>query len=140
MNVFSNSFFLILIILFLAFNDASAEITIIANKNVPVDSYTKSEIKDIFLGKIRKYPDKSDIIIYLLWKPDQEEFLHKFIHRSADQYHRYWLNQLFIGEANYPIKFRHSEKLMEYVAKTPGAIGFINEKLNTESVKIITVK
>jgi ABC-type phosphate transport system substrate-binding protein len=116
-----------------------AEVLIIANKNVPEDSISKTEVKDIFLGKTVKWADKSNISFVILKNDVHKAFLKEYIKRSSSQYGNYWKKMVFTGKGMKPKAFDTEKELVQYVAETKGSIGYISKGTEMMNVKTINV-
>lgn len=116
-------------------------ILIIANKAVPLKQLSKSDLKNIFLGKKKKWPDQSSInFINLKYDSNPSEFfLSHYIKKTPQQYMAYWRNQIFLGKGASPSVVNSESEIINYVKKTDGAIGYVSKSASTELVKIITI-
>ena len=118
---------------------ATAEVIIIANKEVPENTLPKEEIKRIFLGKKKKWRDNTPITI-VLRKPDKihQELLNTYVNRTSSQFLNVWKRMVFTGEAQYPRLFSNQDSLIDFVATHKGAVSYIDsDQLNINKVKII---
>ncbi len=135
--------YLLCIVLLFAFVSTSfSEILFIANKNVADEAFAKTDIKNIFLGKKAKWKDRSDIQVAIL-KDDNEIhnlFLKTYIKKTRSQFRWYWRTILFSGKGLLPKIFQTTEEMIDYVAQTDGAIGYIDDKTNYDNVKILKIK
>ncbi|MCH6560005.1 hypothetical protein IH799_06575 [candidate division KSB1 bacterium] len=48
-----------------------------------------------------------------------------------------WLKKMLSGEGDPPLSMRSEDELLEKVASTPGAIGYVNQVKVSEEVKIL---
>ena len=119
--------FCLAIMLFIAF-DVSAEvpIAIIANKDVPTDHLTAEAIKKIFLGDTINWEANEGIIVVLL----RDETIHKafikqYIKRTPTQFENVWRRNLFTGKGARSKRVDSIDDLIQYVATTKSAIGYI---------------
>ena len=118
-----------------------AQVLFIANKSVSETALTSSEIKDIFLGKKKKWSNNTRIY-FVVSGNDQlhEAFLQAYISKTPNQFNAYWKNMLFTGKGS-PPKVRNTDKeVIEYVAEIPGAIGYIDSGSTPASVKTLSVQ
>lgn len=118
---------------------ALAEVVVIANKGVSQDSLTKDEIKNIFLGKMVKWPDNSSIHFVTSKADVHGAFLKMYINRSTSQFRNYWRKMVFTGKGQKPKAFQSDEELIQYVSETQGAIGYVGKDAALKNVKTITV-
>ena len=132
---------IICLLLLVAVGVAHAQVIIITNKSVDETRLTKQDIQKIFLGKESQWPDNTKIHVVNL-KNDEihKAFLKEYIGRSATQYKNWWKKMLFTGKGDPPQEFDSVEGLVEFVAKTKGAIGYIDTTPANENVKAITVE
>ena len=132
---------IICLLLLVAVGGAHAQVIIITNKSVDETQLTKQDIQKIFLGKESQWPDNTKIHVVNLKNDDiHKAFLKEYIGRSATQYKNWWKKMLFTGKGDPPQEFDSVEELVEFVAKTKGAIGYIDTPPANENVKAITVE
>lgn len=119
---------------------ASADVLIITNNNVAEDTMTEDQIKDIFLGKKIKWADNKKVHFAILKNETiHKQFLEAYIDKSKSQYKRYWKQMVFSGRGSMPVSFDTPEELVQYVAKTEGAVGYIDEGTTVVNVKTINL-
>ncbi len=121
--------------------NAYADVVIIANQSVASEVLTQSALKDIFLGNTLKWDNNEKINIVVQRKSEaHDEFVKKITKKSSSQFKNYWKKMVFTGKGSAPKSFKEVSGLIEYVAKTEGAIGYISAEDGTEGVKVITIK
>ncbi|MBU0996077.1 MAG: hypothetical protein KJ737_26575 [Proteobacteria bacterium] len=119
---------------------SESEVLIIANKDMTINSLSKAEIKNIFLGMTTFWPDNTKITFATLVKLEvHKRFVVKYTNKSTDQFRAYWRNQLFIGKGRIPKIFKTEQEIVNFVAKTDGAIGYVSPSAAIDTVKVITV-
>lgn len=119
----------------------SADVLIIANKDVPDAVLSGDAVRDIFLGKKVKW--KNDAEIHFVVSENgalHEAFLKRYVKRSASQFKAYWRNMVFTGNGSEPESVDPDSKRMEYVANTPGAVSYIDSGTAPLNVNTITVE
>lgn len=117
----------------------AGEVMIIANPSVSAESLDPDAVKNIFLGKTAKW-DNNDMVTIVVSENAtiHKEFLEKYIKRTENQFTNVWRQNLFTGKGTQPVKVKTIEELVEYVAKTPGAVGYISSDMTLPpSVKVI---
>ncbi len=120
---------------------AFADVLVITNKAVSEKGLSKEDLKGVFLGKKKKWKDKSKIHFVTLKDPDvHQTFLKAYVKKSEKQYANYWRKMVFTGKGKIPKSFETTEELMEYVANTPGAIGYIDKNTTAVNVKTIDIQ
>ncbi len=118
-----------------------ADIFIIGNKNVANYELSAKEIREIFLGKQKRWSDNKEIKVVLLDKSEvHKEFIEKHIHRSSNQFKNWWFNRVYTGKDRFPEAFDTEEDLMEYVSKTDGAVGYVSSIKSIDStIKVFKI-
>jgi ABC-type phosphate transport system substrate-binding protein len=119
----------------------NAEMTIIANPDVPGMSLSASEVKEIFLGKRLKWPDNSRVNIVLSGDAGlHEAFLKNYIGRSPTQFEMHWRNMLFTGQAQIPVALKADQEIINFVANTPGGVGYVSSRPESNNIKVLSIK
>lgn len=130
---------LIVILLSPVFSMAEGVI-VITNKSVTVTSLDKDDIRQIFLGQKTTWDDGSKITFVVQDRTKAGiDFLKTFLQKTAPQYDNYWKKQVFTGQGRAPYFFSSNQELVEFVSRTPGAIGYISAATDTGDTKVITV-
>jgi ABC-type phosphate transport system substrate-binding protein len=119
-----------------------AEVVAVVSAKNPVASLSKNQVVDIFLGKTNRFPDGSQAVTI-----DQdegsaarEEFYLKFADKSPAQIKAFWSKIIFTGRGQPPQEVSNDAEVKKFIAKHPDAIGYIDQKLVDESVKVILTK
>ncbi len=136
---------IVFILLFLAIfgitATVQADVLFITNKNVDEKNITAKDIKQIFLGKKKKWPDNSKIHFVILGEENLHgAFIKTYLKKTPKQFKAYWKNMVFSGKGRPPKNFKTTEELIEYVANTKGAIGYIDSSTTAVNVNTITVE
>ena len=118
----------------------AADVVIVCNKNVPEDSLSKGEVKNIFLGKKTRWRNDEKIIFVISEASEAHKtFLKEYIGKNAFQYANYWKKQVFTGKGKPPKSFGTEESLLDYVSDTEGAIGYLPSEAPGNTVKTIPI-
>ena len=118
----------------------AGEVMVIANPSVPAENLDPTEIQNMFLGKTVQWKNNDMVTIVVSEKAEVHEmFLQKYIKRTNNQFNNVWRQNLFTGTGKQPVKVNSVEELIQYVAKTPGAIGYISSDAPLpKDVKVIS--
>ncbi len=127
--------------LFFASTTASA-VDIITNRNVSLNAISLASARAIFGMRQVKWPDGKPIRVYVL--PDDhpthgavcKERLNLFPYQLRQS----WDRLVYSGMAQAPNEVSSEEELMNKVAATPGAIGYVRKVRSNDPVKIITIE
>lgn len=133
----------ILMVLVFAWGSAFADVLIITNKDVPEDTLTQQEIRDIFLGKRVQWSDNSRIRFAALDSPQLHNmFLELYVRLSEPDWKTYWKRMVFTGRGLPPETVPTEADMIEFVSKTKGAVGYISSEgiREKDAVKIVEIR
>lgn len=118
----------------------SAEVAVIAHPSVPASGITKAELLDLYTGDIKEWDNGEPIILIdLKPKTDIKLTFYDFLGKSASRMKSIWMRNMLTGEGKPPEAMGSQEDLLQKVASTPGAIGYIDNNLVTGDVITLTV-
>jgi ABC-type phosphate transport system substrate-binding protein len=130
----------IIIIMAAAPTALSAEVAVIAHPSVPAHNISRAQLLDLYMGDVREW-DNGEPIILVDLKPrtDIKQIFYDFLGKSASRMKSIWMKQMLTGEWRPPEAMGTQEDLLQKVASTPGAIGYIDKTLVTGDVITLTV-
>ncbi len=118
---------------------AQAEIAVIVNNSVSVQSISADVAANIFLGKVNELPGGIRMVPI-----DQEdgqkahaEFYNKVVKKDAAQLNAYWSRLIFTGKGEPPKKMADNADVLALVAANPNIIGYVDASAVTSSVKVL---
>lgn len=131
-----------IVVLFLATLSVRAQdVVVVANPNVQITTITSGELRDIFTGARTSFRDRTHAIpVTLKGGPAHEVFLHNHLGETPDSFRTFWRKALFSGEGAPPKEFGSEAALLQFVAATPGAIGYVSRVNDAFTVKILVVQ
>lgn len=117
-------------------------VDVIANKNVAQNALTLASARAIFGMRQVKWPDGTPIRVFVL--PDEhathgavcKEKLNLFPYQLRQS----WDRQVYSGMAQAPIEVASEEELLNKVATTSGAIGYVRKVKGNDPVKILGIE
>ncbi len=116
-------------------------LTVIANKGVSVSSLSRAQVQNIFLGKDVIWPDGKKMNPAVLKSGGtHESFLSDLLGKSAAQFDTFWKQAIFTGKGRPPKTVGSEAEMVQYVAATEGAVGYIDADTAHADVKVISVK
>lgn len=59
--------------------------------------------------------------------PSRQRFLAQYLQTNEDQYVAYWTVRRYVGKGTPPHEVRQTAEMIDYVSKTPGAVGYLDE-------------
>lgn len=106
-----------------------AEIMVVVNANNPVNELTEREVKQLFLGRMRRFPDINSDVIVLDREPTAtlyREFYKQVVHMDLMRLHRYRARYLFSGQGRLPERVSSQGAVIDYVSKKVEAVGYVD--------------
>ncbi len=122
----------------LLFSDGYSQVAVIAHNDVAADSISKTQLLDFYSGDIREWENELTLIVFdLKQKEGVRDTFYKFIGKSSSRMKSIWLKKMLLGEGDPPKALKSEKDMLETIAKTPGSIGFINNSIVDNSVKVL---
>lgn len=117
------------------------QVLVIANPGVKSAEVSKSDLKDVFNGAAQSFKDGSHIVPVLLkGGAANEDFLSAYIGKSDSAFKATWRSLVFSGQASMAKTVDTEAAMVEYVAHTPGAVGYIGKSAPHDGVKVLSVR
>lgn len=116
-----------------------AQVVVIANANVSVDSISKKDLRAIFTGTSTNLGGARVRPVLLKDGAVHTEFLSSMLNEGPVAFIVVWRSQVMSGQSTMPKSFESEAALAEYVAKTPGAIGYVGKAASHADAKVLTV-
>ena len=115
------------------------EFYIIANKSVPFDTISYSELKDLYLGRNRKV--RGEYILPAMYADCEcfRTFLKDVLGLNKREFNVIWKKAIFTGRGKPPKIFRSINEIANYVMMTRNTIGIVDKEHLSEDVKILKV-
>ncbi len=115
--------------------------TLVANPDGPPSSISNQQLASILTLKKTTWPNKQRIQIYL-YHEDSEAFSLFIVEQLGlfpYQLRRHWQRASFSGRASSPVIIDNMDELVEIIATTPGAIGFIPHTMISAELKRVEI-
>ncbi len=121
---------------------ASADVALIANKSITTDALTDKEAKKVFLARIKVIAGGGTIRLADLpiGNPTRKDFYKNVIKKKEAQLKAYWAKKSFTGKAFPPKIFDSADEVLEWVAQTKGAMGYVPLASVNDTVKVLLKK
>jgi ABC-type phosphate transport system substrate-binding protein len=120
---------------------AHAQVLVIANSGVRADEVSKAELRDVFTGASSSFRGASQVVPVLLKQGTvNADFLDEYVGKSDSAFRASWRSLLFSGQGVLPKTLDSDAAVVEYVAHTPGAIGYIGRTSPHDGVKTLIVR
>ncbi len=117
-----------------------AEFIVIAHPDVPIKNLTIKDLKRIYKKEFTHWPDGTVISPVESTGSVKQKFIRKVIRQNEFEYKNYWINQRMTNGKRPPKSFSLPVLILNYVTKTPGAIGFLKAGSNLKStVQLVAI-
>jgi TonB family protein len=127
-------------VLFAALCALAGDVKIIANPSVKADSTSASELRGVFLLQHKTLKDGSPVVPVLQKSgPAHDAFFRLYLERNYEEVRTYYQGLVFTGKGSMPKQVGSDAEVVDYVAHTKGAIGYVSPTSNTEGAKCLTV-
>src|SRR6185436_20883009 len=114
---------------------------VIVNSANPSSALDRKFLTDAFLKKTTRWPTGELIRPVDLGSdaPVRRRFSEEVLNRSVSAVKSYWQQLIFSGRAIPPPEMDNDEEVLRYVAKYPGAVGYVSSVGETSGVKVVSV-
>jgi ABC-type phosphate transport system substrate-binding protein len=120
---------------------AAGATTVAVHADIDATKLDAATLELIYLGKKTLWDSGQRITPALVAEDSQtsKAFLETVLAKSVDQYRAYWKRRLFSGSGAVPKTFRTSAEVVDFVARTPGAVGIVDTGAKDDRVKIVNI-
>ncbi|MBD3243500.1 MAG: hypothetical protein GF331_23115 [Chitinivibrionales bacterium] len=127
---------LLLALAFLAAPGDSSDYVIVVNTGSGVTSMRISDVKRLYVGKMRRLGDHQAVPVNQPLDAEiTEKFLRDIVGMTIDEYKEFWIEQQVKGGASPPMIQRTDESVVAIVSAVPGAIGYVSPGADISNVK-----
>ncbi len=103
------------------------DVVLVVNPQVQISAITGGDLRAIFTGGKTRFADGSHAVpVILKGGPAHEVFLRHHLDESPDEFRAQWRKAVFTGQGAMPKACDSESALIEYVAATPGALGYVS--------------
>ena len=113
---------------------------VIANPNVKASDASKADVKDVFTGGSSSLGGTHVTPVLLKAGAANDAFLAAYVGKADAPFRASWRSLVFSGQATMPKSVDSDAAMVEYVAKTPGAVGYIGKDSPHDGVKVLAGK
>ena len=123
------------------FSPTTHAITVIGHASVDRNELQLKEVRAIFTMKKRLWSDGQRVQVYVL---SQDQKTHKAFCKQVlgifpRQLDAIWQRLVYSGTGQAPTALSSKEEMIQTIANTPGAIGYIQQDYDHENIKAIRV-
>ena len=108
--------------------DTRAEsLYVLVNKNNQLQSISRDEIDNIFLGRINSYSNGDEVYLVTQRKNSHQHqaFLNHVVGKSEREWRSHWARLLFTGRGKAPKEVEGMEEMLQLIADKENAIGYV---------------
>jgi len=127
--------------LLLASQSAVADVVAVVSAKSPVTTLTRSQVADLFLGKLTRFPGGSPAVPIDQGEgtATRDEFYASFASKSAAQVKAYWAKIIFTGRGQPPRTATNDAEIKKLLAMNPQAIAYLDRSAVDASLRVLAV-
>lgn len=119
---------------------SAQDVVLVVNNSVQISAIRSADLRAIFTGEKTRFADGSHAVpVTLKGGPAHEVFLRNYLGENPDQFRVQWRKAVFTGQGAMPRAFASESALLEYVAVTPGAVGYVSRISSQDGVKLLAL-
>lgn len=117
------------------------DVVLVTNKSVKISEIRSADLRAIYMGEKTRFADGSHVVpVTLKGGPAHEVFLRNHLGQNPEEFRAQWRKAVFTGHGAMPKTFDSELTLLDYVAATPGAIGYVSRiSTQDDNVKSLLV-
>ncbi len=115
---------------------ASADLVVIVNAESGVESLTRDEAVNVFMGRYRKLP--SGVAALPVDQAGEKAAFYKaLLNKELPEVQSYWARLVFSGQGSPPRQMENTTEVIDVVINNKGAIGYIDRADINDRVKVV---
>lgn len=111
-------------------------LAVIVNPDSEVDSLSRSDAVNIFMGRYGRLPS-GVVALPLDLSIERESFYLRLLDRTPAEINSYWARLVFSGRGSPPRRVNSSDELLDIVAQNRGAISYLPAHLADDRVRVV---
>lgn len=117
-------------------------VDVIVNPGVPVSAISVNTARAIFAMKMNQWPDGKPVRVFVLRDENQEHqaLCKQILDLYPYQLREAWNRLVYTGIGQAPMTVGTEEEMVEKVASTPGAIGYVMKANKNETIRALTIR
>jgi hypothetical protein len=122
-------------------DEPSVGFRIIVHAQNPARAVERELLADAFLKKAIRWPDGEaiQVVDQRIDAPARQRFSERVLRRSVFAVRAYWQQRIFSGRGVPPPELESDEAVVRFVARHRGAVGYVSERANTGSARVVTL-
>lgn len=116
-------------------------VEIVVNKSVPVSTFSSEELQAVFSMQKRNWSGQRQIKVFILPESSQthQDFVKHSLSMFSHQIRRIWDRMIYSGSGAPPVEISSEKEMINKIANTPDAIGYLSSKPNNENIRVVNV-
>ena len=113
---------------------------IITNEKNTVQSLSKHEIRNIFLGEIKSFPNGKSVspVFHVKGSVSREVFMREIVRKNERKWRSHWARLLFTGRGLPPVELENTDEVVNMVSHKQDSIGyFVGELKGHVGIKVL---
>lgn len=121
--------------------EANAEVVLVVAKDSPIESLSRHEVNDIFMGSATRLPRVGKVTPLDRGEDNlRAEFYKAYIGKDLPQVKAHWAKFIFTGRGYPPKAVTSLAELKQALQTNPNAIGYVTSESVDGSMKVVSVK
>jgi len=120
-----------------------AQSVVYFGNDLGLNAMPNAKVQRVFTGKETLWKNGKTVVICLpgTKSPKAEEIYSKVYNKSVKEVQKFWLSLVFQGRAKSPMFFDTDQEMVDYIKRTPGAIGVLSadKKSLVPSQQLLTI-
>lgn len=114
---------------------------LIVHPDTASDTVTSDLVRSLFTMRLRRWPNGAPARVFVLpdRNPVHRNFAKKVLGVFPHQLRRSWDRAVFSGTGQAPIEVKDEKQMLDRVANTPGAVGYVSGEKGGERVQFISL-
>lgn len=131
--------FLLILLLTLAGKSIAGEMVVIVAAGSDVESLSREQVVNIFMGRYRRLPSGAIAQPYDLTGEEEGKaaFYSGLIGKNLSEVNAYWARLVFSGSTSPPQTVSDPATMLRLVANTPGAVGYVHRSAVNPRVRVV---
>ena len=118
---------------------AEAEPVVVVNAGSTIVSLSRDQVINIFLGRYRQFP--SGVTAMPIDQPAEHplkaQFYRLLVNKDLAEINAYWARLIFSGKTTPPRQAASSAEVLDWLANTHGAIGYVDRNMVDARLRIV---
>ena len=118
---------------------AAEDIVVIVHPSLPIAELKLADVQSYFTGDKKSWPGDLTVKVATQSKA-LPAFFEEVLKMKESEFKKLWLRLVLQDGAKPPSDFTSDEEVLDYVAKTKGAISYARKSAVTDKVKTLSIK